>query len=76
MTTPLRLGMVGGGPTSGIGPMHRMGAGLDGEFRLVAGAFSRDPARNRETAASLGLDSARLYDDVDEMARSEAARRA
>ena len=70
---PLCLGMVGGGPTSGIGPMHRMSAALDGEFQLVAGAFSRDPGRNRETAASLRLDPARVYDDFREMARAEAA---
>ncbi len=71
---PLRLGMVGGGPTSGIGPMHRHGARLDGAFEIVAGAFSRLPERNRETGVALGLDPARLHDDFHAMARAEAAR--
>ena len=39
---PLRLAMVGGGPGSFIGPVHRMAAELDGAIELVAGAFSRD----------------------------------
>jgi hypothetical protein len=42
---PLRLAMVGGGPGSFIGPVHRMAAELDGRIRLVAGVFSRDPER-------------------------------
>lgn len=39
----LRMAMVGGGPGSFIGPVHRMAAELDGRIRLVAGVFSRDP---------------------------------
>ena len=38
----LRMGMVGGGAGSFIGPVHRMGAELDGAIELVAGAFSQD----------------------------------
>ncbi len=40
----LRMGMVGGGPGAFIGPVHRMGAELDGAIELVAGAFSQDAA--------------------------------
>ena len=38
-TRRLRMGMVGGGAGSFIGPVHRMGAELDGTIELVAGAF-------------------------------------
>ncbi len=38
----LRMGMVGGGAGSFIGPVHRMAAELDGAIELVAGAFSQD----------------------------------
>jgi hypothetical protein len=37
----LRMGMVGGGAGSFIGPVHRMAAELDGAIELVAGALVR-----------------------------------
>ena len=52
MRRKIRMGMVGGGPGSMIGPIHRLAARLDGEVELVCGAFSRDPERSRETAES------------------------
>ena len=67
----IRLGMVGGGPGSGIGPAHRYGAGMDGAFRLVAGAFSRDPDKNAQMGESLGLDPERVYADFETMAVAE-----
>ena len=42
---PIRLGMVGGGQGAFIGGVHRIAARMDGEFELVAGALSSDPAR-------------------------------
>ena len=41
---PLRLAVVGGGPGSWIGQMHRGAAEMDGWFRTTAGVFSSDPA--------------------------------
>lgn len=70
----LRYGMVGGGPGAFIGPVHRMAAGLDGEWRLCAGAFSSDTAKSRHTGARLGLAAERVYGSWREMARAEAAR--
>ncbi|MDH3270410.1 MAG: Gfo/Idh/MocA family oxidoreductase [Gemmatimonadota bacterium] len=69
----LRLGMVGGGPGAFIGGVHRMAAALDGDFDLVAGAFSSNPARSEETGRSLGLDPSRVYGSFEEMARGEHA---
>ena len=71
--TAVRYGMVGGGPDSFIGPVHRMAAALDGQFTLVAGAFSSDEARSRQTGVELGLDAGRTYASYGEMARAEAA---
>lgn len=68
---PLRLAMVGGGPGSFIGPVHRMAAELDGRIRLVAGAFSRDPAKSAEAAAAWG---ARSYPDPHALLAGEAGR--
>jgi len=71
---PVRLGMVGGGQGAFIGAVHRIASRLDGEFQLVAGALSSDPARARASGAELGLDPERTYSDFEVMARSEAAR--
>jgi predicted dehydrogenase len=71
---PIRLAMVGGGPGSFIGPVHRMAAELDGAFKLVAGAFSRDPAKSRATAERYGLSADRAYHDYDAMLDAERAR--
>lgn len=73
MTTrgPIRLAMVGGGPGAFIGPVHRMAAELDGRMRLVAGAFSRDPAKTAQAAEAWGV---RGYGDWTEMIAAEAAR--
>ena len=72
---PLRLGLVGGGPDSWIGAMHRGAAEMDGGFRCVAGVFSSDPARSRAAGVRLGFDAARSYGTVAEMLAAERARR-
>ena len=71
---PIRLGMVGGGPGSLIGPVHRIAARLDGHFALVAAALSSDPARGQAAGLALGLEAGRLYPDAATMARAEARR--
>lgn len=71
---PIRLGMVGGGTGAFIGAVHRMAARLDGQFDLVAGAFSAAPDRARESGRALGLATDRIYEDFTVMATAEAAR--
>lgn len=70
----LRLGMVGGARTSGIGEWHRLAARLDGRFELAAGCFSRDPKRNDEAARRCGVAVERGYMDHRAMAEAEARR--
>ena len=72
MRTPLRIGMVGGGQGAFIGAVHRMAMALDGDFALVAGCFSSDPANTRSTAASLGIAPERAYASFEAMAAAEA----
>ncbi|ALV27338.1 Gfo/Idh/MocA family protein [Pannonibacter phragmitetus] len=72
--TRVRLGMVGGGQGGFIGAVHRMAARLDGDFDLMAGAFSSDPERARQSGLELGVDPARCYDSFEAMATAEAAR--
>ena len=71
---PLRLGIVGGGPDSWIGKMHRSAAELDGWWRCTAGVFSSDPARSRTAGAALGFPAERSYGTVEEMIAGERAR--
>ena len=68
----LRYGMVGGGPGAFIGPVHRMAAALDGEWRLCAGAFSGDADKSLETGARLGLAPDRVYGSWREMVDAES----
>ncbi|MBX3578182.1 MAG: Gfo/Idh/MocA family oxidoreductase [Rhizobiaceae bacterium] len=66
--------MVGGGQGAFIGGVHRIAARMDGEFQLVAGALSSDPARAKASAAELNLDPSRSYGSFAEMAKAEAVR--
>lgn len=71
---PLRLGVIGGGPGSWIGQMHRSAAELDGWWRVSAGVFSSDPPRSRAAGPLLGVDAARSYGSVAEMLHAESQR--
>lgn len=67
----IRMGMVGGGIGAFIGGVHRMAANLDGHIELVAGAFSSNPEKSRQSGEALGLDPARVYGSFEEMIRRE-----
>jgi predicted dehydrogenase len=68
----LKMGMIGGGPGSFIGAIHRIAANMDGEIELVAGVFSSDPNKSKEAGASLYLDPSRVYGSYDEMFEKES----
>lgn len=68
----LRVGIVGGGPGSFIGAVHRVAAELDGQAQVVAGAMSADSQKAREAAAAWFLP--RSYESYTHMAEAEAAR--
>ncbi|MGH2553543.1 MAG: Gfo/Idh/MocA family protein, partial [Chitinophagaceae bacterium] len=69
----LRMGMIGGGPDSFIGAIHRKAAAMDGEIDLVCGAFSSDFEKSKRTGAALYLSDKRVYGSYKEMIKSEAA---
>lgn len=70
----LRMAMIGGGPGSFIGPIHRIAAELDREIELVAGAFSSDPMRSHAAGEAYRIDPERTYDDVAALVAGESAR--
>ncbi|GHV43400.1 oxidoreductase [Spirochaetia bacterium] len=70
----LRYGMVGGGPGSFIGDVHRKAIALDSLAEIAAGCFSTSPEKTLVTGAALGLPKERLYATPEEMAEQEAKR--
>jgi predicted dehydrogenase len=70
----LRLAIIGGGPGSFIGAMHRAAARLDDRYQLVAAALSSDADRSRTAGAALGLSPDRAYGSSSELIAGEAAR--
>ena len=70
----LRLGVVGGGPRSIIGEVHRIAARLDDRYEIVASVLSSDPERSRVAGAAIGIASERSYGSTDEMLARESER--
>lgn len=70
----LRLGIIGGGPDSWIGRMHRGAAQMDGYWQCVAGVFSSDAQRSRDAGIAMGFAPERSYGDVAEMLAQEKSR--
>ncbi|MEM7643257.1 MAG: Gfo/Idh/MocA family oxidoreductase, partial [Pseudomonadota bacterium] len=70
----LNWGMIGGGEGSQIGPAHRLGAGLDGDFAFVAGALDHRADAGRAYGERLGLEPGRAYGDWREMLVGERDR--
>ena len=50
----LRLAVIGGGPGSVIGEVHRIAARLDGYYDIVAATLSSDPERARQAGIAIG----------------------
>jgi len=71
----LRLAVIGGGPGSFIGAMHRQAARHDDRYEIVTGVFSSNPDKSKKAALELGLASDRLYSTVHEMLDGEASRK-
>jgi len=71
----LRLAVIGGGPGSFIGAMHRQAARLDDCYEIVTGVLSSDPDTSKKAALELGMSSERLYSSVPEMLAAESSRK-
>ncbi|MDX1541911.1 MAG: Gfo/Idh/MocA family oxidoreductase, partial [Geminicoccaceae bacterium] len=68
----LRLGVVGGGPGSFIGPVHRAAARLDDAYEIVAGVLSSNAERSQAAAAALGIP--RAYGSWQDLLERESGR--
>lgn len=70
----LRLAVIGGGPGSFIGAMHRQAARLDDRYELVAASLSSDPQKSVSAGREIGLNPARCYASAMELLAAEATR--
>ncbi len=70
----LRLGLIGGGPGSFIGAMHRQAARLDDRYEIVAGVLSSNVEKSKTAGTEIGLPADRIHTNVREMFAAEAAR--
>ncbi len=71
----LRIAVIGGGPESFIGGIHRMAARMDDRYQLVAGVLSSNSERSVEKGRALGLPRGRAYSSVGEMLAEENKRK-
>jgi predicted dehydrogenase len=70
----LRLAVIGGGPGSVIGEVHRIAARLDGYYDIVAATLSSDPERARRAGIAIGVPEDRAYPSASALIKSEAER--
>lgn len=66
------MGMIGGGPGSFIGGIHRIAARMDGMIELVCGSFSSDAEKSVAAGRELGLAPERVYANYEEMINIES----
>lgn len=67
----LKMGMIGGGPDSFIGSIHRNAAALDGLIELKAGSFSSNYDKSLQLGKALFLPESRIYRSYNEMFEKE-----
>ncbi len=71
----LRLAVIGGGPDSFIGGMHRLASRIDDRYEIVTGILSSKPVKAKKIAGEIGICSDRIYSSVAEMLDAEAVRK-
>lgn len=69
----VRLGLIGGGPNSFIGPVHRIAAYMGEDYNLVGGVFDIDYESSVQFAKKLELDTSRTYKDLESFIAMETA---
>src|SRR5690606_23431866 len=67
----LKMGMIGGGPGSFIGSIHRNAAAIDGLITLAADSFSSQLEKSKELGRDLFLHDNRIDESYDEMVEKE-----
>jgi predicted dehydrogenase len=67
----LKLGIIGGGPGSWIGHVHRIASRFDDKYEIVAGVFSRNHKISQTFGTSLGIKKNRCYKNYKDLCHYE-----
>lgn len=70
----IRLGVIGGGPGSFIGPVHRLAARFEDSFEVVAGVLSSNEELSLQYGLDLGFRPDRAYRNATSFFESEKRR--
>lgn len=71
MSSKIKLGILGGGGDSLIGILHRVASSMFDKFELVGGVFNHDLHESQEFAKQIGLNTKRVYKDLDTLIAEE-----
>lgn len=67
----IRMGILGGGGDSFIGPVHRIASSMFDRFEIVGGVFNPNWEDNFRFAKKIGLNEDRIYKDLEELLSKE-----
>lgn len=67
----LQVAFLGGGINSAVGRTHNIAIKMDERYELCAGCFSRNKGINLQSAKEYGVDSLRVYDNLDQLIKNE-----
>ena len=67
----IRMGILGGGGDSFIGPVHRIASSMFDRFEIVGGVFNAKWEDNIRFAKKIGLNEDRIYKDLEELLSNE-----
>lgn len=73
MKKKIKIGILGGGPDSFIGGVHRIAAKMHDRYEIVGGVFSADYTESLEFADEIGISRDRVYRDLNSMIETELA---
>lgn len=68
----LKVAFLGGAYDSAVGRAHRAAIEMDQHFDLIAGCFSRNPEKNRISAAEYRIEPDRTYLNLDHLLKNES----
>ena len=72
MANKIKLGILGGGEDSLIGVLHRVASSMHDKYELIGGVFNPKHSISLDFGKKLGLDSNRVYSDLDSFIKSES----
>lgn len=67
----INIAIIGGGINSTIGRAHISALRIDGNYKIIAGVFSRSKKDNKKTIDIYKLDNCQIYNNIDKLIEYE-----